>query len=150
MLTALAGEGNHFACLRTFREMLYMGTQPSKVSFFAFLCACSYTGLVENGLKCFMSMNEEEFGLIPELKHYVIVVDILGRAGDFKKVENMLSKMPLQPDLAFWLCLLGACRIHGNVQLGEYAYNLALHLQADEAALYVSMSNIYADDYGNS
>jgi pentatricopeptide repeat protein len=146
-LTAFAAEGDRAATatsLEAFEEMICTGIRPSKVSIFALLCACSYTGLVEKGLECFVSMNARDLGFSPELKHYVIAVDVLGRAGDFGKVEKLLSEMPLQPDLALWLCLLGACRIHGNVELGEHAYDRALRVQPDEAALYVSMSNIYA------
>ncbi|MCO5596879.1 hypothetical protein L7F22_050949 [Adiantum nelumboides] len=144
MLTAVAGEGNLVASLDSFEEMHSRDTQPSRFTFIALLMACSHTGLVGSGLELFLYMIRR-CGLCAESKHYVIMVDLLGRAGDFGKVESVLSRMPVQPDLAFWLSLLSACRVHGHVELGKQAYDSALQLQPNDAAVYVGMSNIYAD-----
>jgi hypothetical protein len=73
------------------------------------------------------------------------MVDLLGRAGNFKVLESMLAKMPVRADLTFWLCLLSVCRIHGNVELGKKAFDQAVSLQPEHPATYVFMSNIYAD-----
>ena len=51
----------------------------------------------------------------------------------------------MRADLTFWLCLLNVCRIHGNVDLGEKAFDHAVSLQPEHPAAYVFMSNIYAD-----
>ena len=40
---------------------------------------------------------------------------------------------------------LGACQMHGNVELAWHAYNEAVHLQPKQATAYVLVLNIYAD-----
>ena len=73
------------------------------------------------------------------------MLDLLGRAGNFTLIETLLDSLPMQADVAFWLCLLGACRQHCNVKLGKRAFDHAVHLQPKQAAAYILMSNIYAE-----
>ncbi|KAH7431886.1 hypothetical protein KP509_08G071400 [Ceratopteris richardii] len=44
-----------------------------------------------------------------------------------------------------WLSVLAACRTHGNMMLGEYAFDQAVQAHPMDAAQYVLMSNIYSD-----
>ena len=43
------------------------------------------------------------------------IVDLLGRALKF------IREMPIEPTAAVWGALLGACRMHKNMELGAYA-----------------------------
>jgi pentatricopeptide repeat protein len=52
--------------------------------------------------------------------------------------------MPIKPDAAVWSCLLGACRIHNNIELGECVAEHLFELDPKNAAPYVLLSNIYA------
>jgi hypothetical protein len=52
--------------------------------------------------------------------------------------------MPCKPHVAAWISLLGACRIHGNVEMGERVAKPVLELEPENAAAYVLLSNIYA------
>ncbi len=52
--------------------------------------------------------------------------------------------MPCKPHVAAWMSLLGACRIHGNVEMGECVAKLVFELEPENAAAYVLLSNIYA------
>jgi pentatricopeptide repeat protein len=54
-----------------------------------------------------------------KLEHYTCLVDLLGRAGHLQEAENMIQGMSCKPNAAIWRALLGACRIHGNVEMGE-------------------------------
>jgi hypothetical protein len=42
--------------------------------------------------------------------------------------------MPCKPNLAVWRALLGACRIHGNVEMREYIAKYSLEVDAENAA----------------
>ncbi|KAH9293986.1 hypothetical protein KI387_040813, partial [Taxus chinensis] len=53
--------------------------------------------------------------------------------------------MPIKPDLVVWMSLLGACRSHKNIGLGEFVARLLFELDPKNAAPYVVLSNIYAD-----
>jgi hypothetical protein len=52
--------------------------------------------------------------------------------------------MEIEPNAIIWRTLLGACRVHGNVELGRLANERLLKLRRDESGDYVLLSNIYA------
>jgi hypothetical protein len=54
----------------------------------------------------------------------------------------MIKAMPCNPDMTAWGASLVACRIHGNVEMGEYATQI-LELDPENAAGYVLLLNIY-------
>eukprot|EP00250_Pteridium_aquilinum_P000890 c11072_g1_i1 orf=987-1889(-) len=139
-----AGEGNCSASMDTFEKMQLAGVQPNEVTFSSVLATCSHAGLVMEALHLFRYISQDA-SLVPDLKHYNSMIDLLGRAGDFKGLEEMLHRMPMQGDLTFWLCLLSVCRIHGNVGLAKQAFDHAVNLQPNYPAAYILLSNIYAD-----
>ena len=85
------------------------------------------------------------YHIVPEMKHYVNIIDLLGRAGDFIKIENVLNNMPMKPDLAIYLCLLGVCLIQGNLELGKLIFLHLVHSHPHQDSVYVLMSNILVD-----
>ncbi|KAJ8493967.1 hypothetical protein OPV22_015688 [Ensete ventricosum] len=44
---------------------------------------------------------------------------ILGRAGKLQEAEEFIKQMPMEPEASIWVSLLRACRIHGDLDLGE-------------------------------
>ncbi len=54
-----------------------------------------------------------------KLEHYTCMVDLLGCAGHLQEAENMVMAMPWKPHVAAWMALLGARRIHGNVEMAD-------------------------------
>lgn len=49
----------------------------------------------------------------------VLMVDLLGRAGCLEEAEEMINKMPVEPNACVWGALLGSCRIHDNMALAN-------------------------------
>jgi len=72
------------------------------------------------------------------------MVNLLGHTGHLQEVENMVLAMPWKPHVAAWMALLGACRIHGNVEMAECVARRSLGMEPDNAADYGLVSNIYA------
>jgi len=72
------------------------------------------------------------------------MIDLLGRYGCLDEAEDFFNKMTCEPDAIMWLALLGACRIHGNIRLGERAAECVFKLEPKNAAPYILLSNIYA------
>ena len=143
-ITSHGSGDNRKATLNLFEELKLESTTPSVESFIIMLTYCCRTGLVCEGIECFNSMITC-YGIRPNIKHYGIMVDLLGRAGDFRKVEKMLAFMPIQADLTVWLSLLGACRTHMNLDLAQQAFQNALDLQSTHPTAYILLSNIYED-----
>ncbi|CAM6022683.1 unnamed protein product [Sphagnum balticum] len=56
----------------------------------------------------------------------------------------MIKAMRCKPRVAACTALLSACRIHGNVEMGEHVAKQILALEPENAAVHVLLSNIYA------
>ncbi|KAL6960544.1 hypothetical protein U1Q18_038307 [Sarracenia purpurea var. burkii] len=119
--------------------------RPNIITFLSILSACSHAGLVEEGIKLFDRM-VHEYHLTPDSRHYGILVDLLGRGGELDKAVSIIDQMPVQPCPHVWGALLGACRIHQNINVGELAARNLLHLDPNHAGYYTLLSYIYAGD----
>lgn len=143
-IAGYAGIGNSAACSDMFKQMLLVDMTPDAVTFASLLSACSHDGLVARGIEYFEFM-KNECGVRPGLQHFSNLVNLLGRAGDFKRLESMLQEMNIQPDRSFWMCLMGACRTHNEVDIGKTAFYGAMSSQPQDGAAYILMSNIICD-----
>ncbi|GFS33780.1 tetratricopeptide repeat (TPR)-like superfamily protein [Actinidia rufa] len=131
--------------LRLFREMVALGTQPNAVTLVSILPGlCWHAGLVDEGRKYFKSMTED-YLITPGLEHCACLVDLLGRAGQLMEAYEFIENMPSEPDGGVWGALLGACRIHGNLDLAELVAERLYQLEPETVSFYVLMANIYAE-----
>ncbi|URE19578.1 Pentatricopeptide repeat-containing protein [Musa troglodytarum] len=142
MIVGLAMHGRGEEALDLFAAMSSAGVKPNEVTFVGVLSACSHAGLVDVGLRHFESMSAA-YGLVPQMEHYGCVVDMFGRAGRLDKAQDFISSMPMEPDAFIWGSLLGACRKHGDVALGETVAKRLLDVEPQEEGAYVLMSNLY-------
>ncbi|KAL4194268.1 hypothetical protein AMTRI_Chr05g58510 [Amborella trichopoda] len=143
MLGGCVSPGEGARALSLFREMEEAGFIPDEVTFVALLCACSRSGMVEEGMELFKSMREKH-SVSRNLKHYACVVDLLGRAGLLEEARRFIAELPIEPDAALWGALLGACRIHGWVQLGEEAAMKIFELEPENVGYYSLFCEMYA------
>lgn len=136
--------GHGDKALEILKNMLVEEVKPDHVTFISLLSACSHSGLVDEGKHYFHAM-QKEYGIKPRLKHYGCMVDLFGRAGHLETAYNFIKNMPVQPDASIWGALLGACRIHGNVELGKFASESLFEVEPENVGYYVLLSNIYAN-----
>ncbi|KAL4201574.1 hypothetical protein AMTRI_Chr02g259300 [Amborella trichopoda] len=54
--------------------------------------------------------------------------------------------MAIEPDSAIWRALLSACRIHGNIELGERIIDYVVEVEPKHGGGLVLLSNIYASN----
>nr|XP_027097428.1 pentatricopeptide repeat-containing protein At3g22150, chloroplastic-like [Coffea arabica]XP_027097429.1 pentatricopeptide repeat-containing protein At3g22150, chloroplastic-like [Coffea arabica]XP_027097430.1 pentatricopeptide repeat-containing protein At3g22150, chloroplastic-like [Coffea arabica]XP_027097431.1 pentatricopeptide repeat-containing protein At3g22150, chloroplastic-like [Coffea arabica]XP_027097433.1 pentatricopeptide repeat-containing protein At3g22150, chloroplastic-like [C len=121
------------------------GFQPDGVPFLAALSACSYSGLITEGLQIFESMRDHE--VQPSLEHYACVVDMLGRVGRVVEAYMFADEIDEECNvLGIWGSLLAACRIHKNFELGKVVADKLLALAGGDktTGYHVLLSNIYA------
>eukprot|EP01018_Ginkgo_biloba_P034752 Gb_24816 [translate_table: standard] len=143
MIVGYAMHGCGKEALRLFGQMQHSGTKPDHVTFVGVLSACCHAGLVDMGWQFFECMSRY-YHITPTIEHYGCMVDLLGRAGYLDEAQDFINKMPIEPDAVVWGCLLGACRIHTNIELGECVAERLFELDPKDAAPYVLLSNIYA------
>ncbi|CAL5380428.1 unnamed protein product [Camellia sinensis] len=143
LILGLAMNGLVERSLEMFSEMKKCGVVPNEITFIGVLGACRHMGLVNKGRHHFDSMIQVH-NIEPNVKHYGCMVDLLGRAGMLKEAEKLIVSMPMQPDVATWGALLGACKKHGDNEMGERVGRKLIELQPDHDGFHVLLSNIYA------
>ncbi|KAK9103044.1 hypothetical protein Sjap_020298 [Stephania japonica] len=142
LIAGFASNGHFSSALSCFEDMILAGIQPDQVTFVLLLYACSHGNLIDQGVEYFHSMNKAH-NIAPQLDHYVCLVDLLGRAGRLEEAVHVIETMPFKPDALIYKTLLGSCKIHKNVTLGEDMANKALELNSLDPAVYILLANIY-------
>ncbi|XXG72791.1 hypothetical protein AAC387_Pa07g1806 [Persea americana] len=142
MLTGCAQHGRGKEAIQRFEEMLRIGIEPNEITFLCVLTACSHNGLLNEGQFYFELM--KRYNVEPKVEHYVTIVDLLGRAGLLDQAQRYINDMPIEPTAAVWGALLGACRMHRNMELGAYAAERVFELDPHDSGPHVLLSNIYA------
>ncbi|URE35013.1 PPR repeat [Musa troglodytarum] len=138
---ALHGRGNE--AVRVFEMMKGAGVVPDGVAFISVLTACCHSGMVEEGRRYFDSM-KSDFGIEPQIEHYGCMVDLFSRVGMVERALEFVRTMPMEPNPVIWRMLIGACRVHGRLELGERIAKNLLDKDPTHDSTYVVLSNLYA------
>ncbi|XP_018732315.2 pentatricopeptide repeat-containing protein At3g21470 isoform X1 [Eucalyptus grandis] len=146
MISGFAIHGQCKEALEFFTKMEDSGQKPDEVTFLIVLSACAHGGFVDEGLEIFSKM--DKCNILVRVKHYGCLVDLLGRTGRLEEAFKLIKGMPVEPNDAVWGALLGACRIHSNLEMAEDVLKdiRTLHHNKDshDDSHYVLLSNIYA------
>ncbi|CAN1219452.1 Pentatricopeptide repeat-containing protein At5g66520 [Linum perenne] len=143
MIGGMAMHGRAEDAVELFIEMLRRKFRPNEITFVGVLNACAHSGDVDRAMQIFDSM-ERFHGIVPGVEHYGCLVHGLARAGRLEEAEELVDSMPMEPNAAVWGALLGGCRIHGNMEIGERAGKILLEMDPDNSGRYALLSNIYA------
>lgn len=143
MISGLAMHGLAKEALKLFEKFIDKGFSPANVTFVGVLNACSRAGLVREGRHYFKLMTEN-YGIEAEMEHYGCMVDLLSRAGFVDEAVELIENMKISPDPVLWATLLGACKIHGHIELGEKIGNKLIQLDPNHGGHYVQLSSVYA------
>ncbi|KAL2500101.1 Pentatricopeptide repeat-containing protein [Abeliophyllum distichum] len=75
----------------------------------------------------------------------------LARAGKLDDAMDLIDKMPFEANASIWGALLGAARIHKNIELGKRAAEMLFILEPEKSGTHVLLANIYASarSWGN-
>ncbi|XP_042475542.1 pentatricopeptide repeat-containing protein At1g26900, mitochondrial [Macadamia integrifolia] len=142
----IAGYGFHGQgenAIRLFIEMEQEEVRPTDVTFLTLLCSCSHGGLVAEGKDLFERM-VQTYGLSPKIEHYGCMIDLLGRAGLLGEAFKLIKCLPVERDATAWRALLAACRIHGNVELGETVKRELIKLNDEHPTDSILLLSTYA------
>ncbi|KAG5575355.1 hypothetical protein H5410_055489 [Solanum commersonii] len=146
IICSLAMSGNTRKALELFSEMEQAGFRPDDITYIGVLSACSHGGLVEEGRKYFHAMSRIH-AIQPKLEHYGCLIDLLGRAGLLSEAEVMISQIPNRDNeiiVPIYGALLSACRIYGNVDVGERVAELLMEIESYDSSTHTLLANTYA------
>ncbi|XP_077241990.1 basic helix loop helix DNA-binding superfamily protein [Tasmannia lanceolata] len=144
MIEGLAIHGYAKEALGLFSRMERDRIKPDGVTFVSVLSACTHAGLVKEGRLRFSSM-AKDYLISPGIEHYGCMVDLLGRAGLLEDALDLIKSMRIEPNSVIWGALLGGCKIHGNLEIGEVAVQKLMVLEPDNSGYYVLLINMYAE-----
>ncbi|KAK9691613.1 hypothetical protein RND81_09G207800 [Saponaria officinalis] len=143
MIDAYGTHGLGKSALEIFSKMQEGPTKPNHVTFLCVISACSHSGLVEEG-RYYFEMMKDVYNLEPAMDHYGAMVDLLGRAGLLDDAWDFIQNMPIEPGISVLGAMLGACKIHKNVELGEKTAYRLFELGPDDGGYHVLLANIYS------
>nr|GMD40638.1 pentatricopeptide repeat-containing protein At3g62890-like [Ipomoea batatas] len=138
MISGYAQHDQFSETLALFQEMLHIGVKPDETTL---VFRLAMNGQLQRSLETFEEMKKHGVTL-----NEVTFVAVLGL---LKEVEKLVQTMPMAPDVPTWGALLGACKKHGDSEMGERVRKELLELQPYHGGFHVLLSNIYASK-GNS
>ncbi|KAK4757750.1 hypothetical protein SAY87_019051 [Trapa incisa] len=150
MISGFAVNGQSREAIEFFKRMEGSHVKPDELTFLSVLSACAHGGLVDEGMTIFSQM--ENYGLVPNIKHYGCLVDLLARSGRLREAYSLIKSMPMEPNDAVLGSMLGACRIHLNLDIVQGVVDEVRRLnckaETTDELHYLSLSNIYAASEG--
>ncbi|GJY62676.1 pentatricopeptide repeat-containing protein [Tanacetum coccineum] len=144
MIGRLALHGRGIETVELFDSMQASGTQPDAITFMGLLSACCHSGLVDIG-KYYFDQMTSVYKVPHDIEHYACMIDLFGRVGLFGEAVKLINGMPMKPDVVVWGSLLGACRIHGNIEIGKQVLKQVLELEPYTSGIYVLVSNMFSE-----
>ncbi|KAF3325282.1 pentatricopeptide repeat-containing protein [Carex littledalei] len=100
MILGLAIHSRYQESIDLFSMLQNSRLRTDNVTFVGILMACGHSGKVNEAKHYFIE---------PEIRHY-------GRAGVLTEAEELITKMPMKPDVAIWGALFSALKMHGNIE----------------------------------
>ncbi|KAE8807324.1 putative pentatricopeptide repeat-containing protein [Hordeum vulgare] len=143
MMFGYAQHGKAQAVRSLFNQMLELKVPLDHITFVGLITACSHAGLVDEGSEILNTM-ESRYGIPLRMEHYACGIDLYGRAGQLDKAKELIDSMPFEPDAMVWMTLLGACRVHGNMELASDVASHLLEAEPRQHSTYVLLSNMYS------
>jgi pentatricopeptide repeat protein len=143
MIGGFAVHGGGEDAVRLFTRMENEGVVPDDVTLVNVLTACAHAGMVSEG-RYYFSHIVQRYGVKPKMEHYGCLVDLYGRAGLLDEAKQVIDDMPMDPDVGVLGALFGACRIHGDVNLGKAIGWRVIELDSQNSGCYVLLANLLA------
>ncbi|KAF8405471.1 hypothetical protein HHK36_010377 [Tetracentron sinense] len=143
MIRCYGMHGHAKEALKMFTQMVESNINPDGIIFLCMLSACSHAGMVDKGWEIFKKM--EDYGVEKGDEHYACMVDLLGRGGCLNEAVEFIKTMPVKAGKDVYGALLGACRIHNNIELAEEVAEKLFLLDSDHAGRYILLAKMYED-----
>ncbi|GJN00294.1 hypothetical protein PR202_ga17715 [Eleusine coracana subsp. coracana] len=144
LITACAQNGLGEDAVTLFDRMEEDGVKPNDVTFLSLLSACSHSGMMNRGVEFFKSMMSK-YGIDPRAKHYSSAIDLLARGGQLEDAWRLVQKTNAESNSSMYGAMLGACKLHGNMSLGEAVakniFSMILRIQQIMRCLPTCMQN---------
>uniref|UniRef100_A0A2C9USH3 GDT1 family protein n=1 Tax=Manihot esculenta TaxID=3983 RepID=A0A2C9USH3_MANES len=133
MISGFGLHGQGHEAIELFECMMNEGIIPNEITFIGVLIACNHAGLLEEGCKYFELMQK--------------VYDLYGRSGRLNEAKEFIQENGISHVSAVLKSFLSSCRLHKNVEMGNWASERLLKLEQSDAGSYILLSNMYSTDH---
>ncbi|XP_050367295.1 pentatricopeptide repeat-containing protein At5g06540-like [Argentina anserina] len=147
MIAGVAMNGDARKSMELFEKMVGDKIQPTETTFVALLSACRHAKMVDKGLELFDQMSAL-YGVKPRPQHYACVVDLLARSGMLEEAEKFIEEKMGglgRGDVNVWGALLSACRVHGNLEVGNRIWKKLADMGVADCGIHVLSHNLYKE-----
>ncbi|KAF0892482.1 hypothetical protein E2562_016790 [Oryza meyeriana var. granulata] len=144
LITACGRNGSGEDAVTLFNRMVEDGVRPNDVTFLSLLSACGHCGLTSKGIEYFTTMMSK-YGIDPRAEHYSSAIDLLARGGQLEDAWKLVQKTNFRPNSSMLGAMLGACKLHGNMLLGETTAKNLFSMDPGNSVNYVVLANMYAE-----
>ncbi|KAH7541784.1 hypothetical protein FEM48_Zijuj02G0004400 [Ziziphus jujuba var. spinosa] len=79
------------------------------------------------------------------LPDHISYISVLSGCSYSGLAKNLIDGMPFKLNAGVWGAPLGACQMHHNSKLAEFAVKILLELDAEDSGSHVLPANIYSD-----
>lgn len=119
--------------------------KPDTVTLILIISAYRHTSsnLVDNCRRFFISM-KNNYDIEPTSEHYASLVSVLGHWGLLEEAEELIIRMPFEPEASVWRALLDSCRLHLNTSIGKRVAKRILAMEPKDPSTFVLVSNLYS------
>ncbi|XP_076941191.1 pentatricopeptide repeat-containing protein At2g20540-like [Bidens hawaiensis] len=147
IISGLAMNGEARKSIELLNRMETVKIKPSEATFVAILTACTHTKMVNEGVELFDRMGRV-YGVEPRFEHYACMVDLFARSGMLREaVEFAEGRMGGfgGMDANVWGALLSACRVYGNVEVGNKVWRKLVDMKVVDYGVYVMCYNMFKE-----
>ncbi|XP_022635169.1 pentatricopeptide repeat-containing protein At2g15690, mitochondrial-like [Vigna radiata var. radiata] len=134
MMRGYANNTNGDDALQLFEQMNELGLEITSETLLVVLSACASAEAVEDAYVHFESM-QSKYGIEPGVEHYMGLLDVLGQSAYLNEAEEFIAKLPFEPSVTVWEKLKHYARVHGDVDLEDYAEELMVSLDPSKAVV---------------
>ncbi|KAF3441753.1 hypothetical protein FNV43_RR15668 [Rhamnella rubrinervis] len=131
--------------LAVWSEMNKTSITPDKITFTLIISAYRFTNanLVDNCRSLLFSM-KTKYDIEPTSEHFASFVGVLGYRGLLEEAEEVVNKLPFEPEVSVWRALLDSCRIRLNTTMGKRVAKRILAMEPNDPSTYILVSNLYS------
>ncbi|OQU78684.1 hypothetical protein SORBI_3008G031200 [Sorghum bicolor] len=168
LISGYAKLGMYSRALDVFRDMWKNDIEPTELTVVSALGACAevgelelgrgihdylkskgieadgHSGLLNEGRVYFKSMIED-YKIVPSMKHYGCIINMLCRYGKVHEAYQMINDMPVKANSVLWKMVMAACRVHGHFDIADRAVHRMHELMPMDDGDVITVSNAYAE-----
>ncbi|KAL0490580.1 pentatricopeptide repeat-containing protein [Acrasis kona] len=143
IMQCFAVSGNSEGTKSYFDRMIHHGIKPNAGSIVILLNVFSHNCNVQGALEIYNSL--PSYNIKPDVMIHCCMIDVLGRSGEMDRALALLSS--LDPNNIDYLnVLMGACRIHNNIEIAQHCFHQLEKLKALNASNYATLATILASN----